>query len=175
MGGVDKMDFLLSLYRISIRSKKWTLKIFDHFIDLAICNSWLEYKIDCEKNQIKAKDIMDLLAFRNDISDALITFSTQKIGIRKRGRPKTSENENSPTTSGTSTPTSSKKKCEIAPPVSLRYDGLHHWPEYTAEKVRCKKANCTAYSRYKCAKCNVHLCIPNATRNCFTSYHNSQN
>ncbi|KAL3196099.1 hypothetical protein MRX96_053997 [Rhipicephalus microplus] len=31
MGGVDKMDFLLSLYRTKIRSKKWTLRAIFHF------------------------------------------------------------------------------------------------------------------------------------------------
>lgn len=39
MGGVDKMDFLLSLYRTKIRSKKWTLRAIFHFVDLAVCNT----------------------------------------------------------------------------------------------------------------------------------------
>lgn len=55
------------MYTISIRSKT-----FDNFIDLVIYNSWLEYKTDCEMNKVKTKDIMDLLAFRNDIADALV-------------------------------------------------------------------------------------------------------
>lgn len=47
MGGVDKMDFLQELYRTFIRSRKWTLRVIFHFIDLSICNGWLEYKRDC--------------------------------------------------------------------------------------------------------------------------------
>ena len=39
MGGVDKLDFLLSLYRIHIKSKKWTLRVIFHFVDLAVVTS----------------------------------------------------------------------------------------------------------------------------------------
>lgn len=31
MGGVDKMDFLVALYRTTIRSRKWTLRMIFHF------------------------------------------------------------------------------------------------------------------------------------------------
>ncbi|KAF0749820.1 piggyBac transposable element-derived protein 3-like [Aphis craccivora] len=41
---VDKCDHLISLYRIFIRSKKWTLRLITHGIDIAAVNSWIEYK-----------------------------------------------------------------------------------------------------------------------------------
>ena len=88
--------FLLSLYRISIRTKKWPLKIFDHFIDLAVCNSWLEYRVDYDNANLRVKDRMDLLAFRQDIADGLLALSSQK-GSRKRGRPRHECNESSST------------------------------------------------------------------------------
>lgn len=69
--GRDKLDFLLSLYRISIRSKKWTC--------------YIQYKTDCEINKLKTKDIMDLLAFRNDLADALVNCPSQKVvDVQKR-------------------------------------------------------------------------------------------
>jgi hypothetical protein len=43
MGGVDKLDFLLSLYRSYHRSKKWTVRMIAHATDLGLANSWLEY------------------------------------------------------------------------------------------------------------------------------------
>lgn len=46
MGGVDKMDFLLSTYRSHIWSQKWTLQMLSHAFDLEAANSWLEYKKD---------------------------------------------------------------------------------------------------------------------------------
>lgn len=44
MGGVDKHDMLVSLFRTFIKSRKWTLKMVTHCIDMACSNSWLEYK-----------------------------------------------------------------------------------------------------------------------------------
>jgi hypothetical protein len=52
MGGVDKMDQLISLYRTFIRSKKWTLRMICHVFDLAAANSWLQYKKDAERFQV---------------------------------------------------------------------------------------------------------------------------
>lgn len=53
MGGVDKLDFLLKIYRTFIKSKKWTLRVMTHCIDMALANSRLEYKKDCEQLQVK--------------------------------------------------------------------------------------------------------------------------
>ena len=35
MGGVDKLDFVISIDRIFIKSRKWTLQIITHAVDLA--------------------------------------------------------------------------------------------------------------------------------------------
>lgn len=57
MGGVDLADRYISYYRISIRTKKWTLKEFWHFVvHVAACNSWVmykKYKYACGKNKQK--------------------------------------------------------------------------------------------------------------------------
>lgn len=55
MGGVDKMDQMVSYYRIFIRSNKWTLRMAMHFFDLAICNSWIQYKKHAEILKIPKK------------------------------------------------------------------------------------------------------------------------
>lgn len=49
MGGVDLMNQMISYYRIFIRSKKWTLRMVTHFIDFSVIQSWIEYKMDCQK------------------------------------------------------------------------------------------------------------------------------
>lgn len=41
MGGVDKQDMLISLFRTFMKSRKWTA----HSFDTAYVNSWLEYKL----------------------------------------------------------------------------------------------------------------------------------
>ncbi|XP_072384324.1 uncharacterized protein [Diabrotica undecimpunctata] len=85
MGGVDKMDVLLGLYRIFIRSKKWTLRLFFHAIDMAICNSWLEYKEDCKRLGVDSKKILDLLHL--DVGNSLGLAGTMCGKDKKRGRP----------------------------------------------------------------------------------------
>ncbi|RXM99185.1 PiggyBac transposable element-derived protein 1 [Acipenser ruthenus] len=43
MGGVDKLDQLISLYRIDIWSLKWPLCMITLAFDVAVVSSWLEY------------------------------------------------------------------------------------------------------------------------------------
>ncbi|KAG0424948.1 hypothetical protein HPB47_027873, partial [Ixodes persulcatus] len=82
MGAVDKLDFLLSLYRIKIRSRKWTLRVLFHFVGIAICNAWLEYLRDNEG--IPRTKLMDLIHFRLQVAEGLIKAVPN---ARKRGRP----------------------------------------------------------------------------------------
>lgn len=169
MGGVDKMDFLLSLYRISIKARKWTVRFFDHMIDVAVCNAWLEYKRDCEVLKINPKEIMDLLAFRDDISIGVLA-QTEIKGSRKRGRPSANLSDLTPD-SAPSSPSSALTRDSI-PATSTRFDHINHWPVYVSNRTRCKVKDCERTSRYKCEKCNVHLCLPTNEKNCFIFYHN---
>ena len=50
MGRVDKLDFLISLYRIRAKTKKWPVRMIFHFLDFSLANSWLQYR-DFEVDQ----------------------------------------------------------------------------------------------------------------------------
>lgn len=63
MGGVNKLDFFISIYRISLRARKWTLRMIDYSVDLAITNSWLEYVKDATAINLPKKDTLDLMHF----------------------------------------------------------------------------------------------------------------
>lgn len=149
-----------SLYRIKVRAKRFYLRIFFHFLDIAVANSWLLYS--CQATQLGQKKTQTLLNFKLDVAFALI--EAYKHQDRKRGRPsKTSDSE-------TGTPPSAKKTLPGRLPVSdVRYDCIAHWPLHTENKQRCKKC-IKNYSRTACQKCMVYLCL-NKDRNCFLDLH----
>lgn len=72
MGGVDLVD-RMSYYRMSGRTKKWTLRMLMHFTDLALANSWLLYRKDLTVCGTP-KNIMQFLEFRMEVA---MTFLTQ--------------------------------------------------------------------------------------------------
>ena len=69
MGGLDKADMLLSLYRTKYRSRKWYHQIGFHLFCLAAVNSCLVYQ------QMGGSEI--LLKFLGKICFSLIKSTTQ--------------------------------------------------------------------------------------------------
>ena len=47
MGGIDKSDMLVHLYRTPMKSKRWYMRLFAYSLDLTLCNAWLLYRRDC--------------------------------------------------------------------------------------------------------------------------------
>lgn len=71
MGGVDVCDQMMEYYRSFFRTRKWTVKAILHLFDLAIVNSWMEYRRDCRRQNLGSKDIMDLLEFRLSLGESI--------------------------------------------------------------------------------------------------------
>lgn len=76
MGCVDKADMLKSYYEINRKSKKWWHRIFWHFVDVALVNSFIYSQLFPEA-KIKLKD------FRLSVVDFLMKLPKRA----KRGRP----------------------------------------------------------------------------------------
>lgn len=181
MGGVDRLDQLISLYRTFIRSRKWTLRMMTHAFDLGIACAWLEYRKDCDALNVPRNQQLDLIHFRHEIAESLTMAGQTFLPRNKRGRPSSSSGSPSPSpsTSRSSTPvpqesllvdTPTGKKREVRANLDVRTDQLSHWPLLGLTQ-RCKMHNCTQRTTVLCTKCNVHLCLTRE-RNCFTSYHN---
>lgn len=159
MGGVDLMNQMIAYYRISIRSKKWTLRMITHFIDFAIINSWIEYKKDCVKAEVPKRQIMDLLAFRMKLANQLVY---QQNVVRRTARITLEEVQ--------AKVTRSQHEKEVRTDKLIRYDDHSHYPVCCEDRLRCKLETCTLKSTVKCDKCQVHLCF-NKNNNCFRTYH----
>ena len=52
--------------------------------------------------------------------------------------------------------------------VDIRYDGIHHWPEFGDKLNRCRV--CSMLSFVSCSKCQIYLCLQKE-RNCFKQFH----
>lgn len=129
MGGVDRMDQNVSLYRIGIHGKKWWSTIFTWMIDVAIENAWQLHRV--------ANPEMRQLDFRREIT----LYYCRHYGVP----PKSTGNR------------SSKKsendlKC-------ARFDNINHWPRCIPKRRRCAGETCDAAPKTICAKCDVGLCI----------------
>lgn len=83
MGGVDRSDQNISLYRTSVRGKKWYFPLVSHCVDMCVHNAWQLYKHEGGK--------LDHLGFRRCIATVLLTQNKKKFTYQ-RGRP--SENQN---------------------------------------------------------------------------------
>ena len=134
MGEIDLLDGLISYYRITLRSRKWYLKIFFHFIDLGIVTAWIRYKADMQIAGMEKKDILDCLGFRAEVAEGLCLFGKSE-NTRKRGRPSGSIERNF----------EEKKKRSQTKPIpqfDVRTDQIGHFPCEKEQRQRCKKPGC---------------------------------
>lgn len=86
MGGVDRSDQNISLYRTGIRGKKWYFCLFTHCVDMAIQNAWQLHR--------RNKGTLDQLAFRRRIATSILNANT-KNKTYAVGRPSNRENTDS--------------------------------------------------------------------------------
>ena len=158
MGGVDLSDMLISLYRTSITSKRWYLKVLFHCGDIAKVNAWLIYRRYCNQLEVPKKSQISLLKFTMAISSAL----TKSTTVQRVGRPSKRQSDDH-------LPLVRRKVPTPAPVDDIRYDNVAHWPEFREKKNKCRLCK-TGTRRVYCKKCDLCLCLNNS-RNCFVTYH----
>ena len=151
MRGVDLLDSHLGRQRIHIKSKKWYFRLFYHFIDITVTNSWIMYK-RFVGDKIRLKD------FIGQVRESLCKVNSK---ITKRGRPSNSTDQS---------PNAPKRKFTHLPQPNVRLDGVHHFPDKMDKRQKCKNSNCNKLTFKNCIKCNTTLCF-NKDRNCFKFFH----
>ncbi|KAI3366108.1 hypothetical protein L3Q82_009927 [Scortum barcoo] len=172
IGGIDKSDMLVHLYRTPMKSKRWYMRLFAYAVDVSITNAWVMYRRDCKSLDV---DGLSLKSFRIQEIYFLICFSLSASSDRAvRSRPRR----------GSATP-GSLSPPEIPKPVrghrshipndSVRFNlSLFHAPIY-ANRQTCKYCSRKGHilrSNVVCSVCKVHLCLNNE-RNCFVEFHGS--
>ncbi|KAK4300288.1 hypothetical protein Pmani_027505 [Petrolisthes manimaculis] len=129
MGGVDLLDSLLPLYRISLRSKKWYHKLLWHFMDMLLIQAWLLYIRDFDLTDAPRKAKLPLLMFKLEVANCLLQKG--KSIATKRGRPSVDVEE------------LYKEKAKRGPTVKIpakpiRTDKYDNFPDFGEKNARCK-------------------------------------
>lgn len=146
MGGVDKADMLLSLYRTKMRTRKWYRRIAFHLISLAVVNSFVVYR--------QLGGTGSLLDFHVDICRSLLQ-GENNIGSDEEDTPPAKK-------------TRSLKASMV--PQSVRSDNIVHWPLKSTIN-RCKMDGCSSRTMFICSKCQVYLCVGKGGETCFLNFH----
>lgn len=83
MGGVDRQDQNIGLYRIGIRGKKWYWCLICQVLDMCVQNSWQLHRTD--------GGTLDQLAFRRNIAVSILQKHAKQTP-KQRSRPSQLEN-----------------------------------------------------------------------------------
>jgi len=176
MGGVDVVDQMIEYYRMYHKTRKWTLKVLIHFLELAVVNAWREYQAECKAANVPKKKILDLLNFRLSVGQTLAATSP---------RPETEMDVLDDDGVGANVIVEAevdeepvaKKPAKVSPlPLdSVRYDLFSHFPEHQkiASPRICRLPGCKSRSKITCEKCKVFLCLSDK-KNCFKKFHERQ-
>lgn len=149
MGYVDKFDQLKALYEIDRKSKKRWHRIFFHFLDVTVINSYILHKMltDAEINTVKQ--------FRLNLVYSLCEMGKSETPSLKRRLSLNTQDD---------TP-----RYKIRVSDEKRFSNVEHIP-MKGTRRRCAYCSTTEKprrSRYMCKTCNVGLCFFQGDATCF--------
>ena len=167
MGGIDKSDMLVHLYRTPLGAKRWYMRLFAYAIDVSLTNAWIMYRRDSKV--LGVKDGLSLKNFRIQV------FKTASSSKSMTSRPRRSS---------APLPGCSSTSADIPKPIpghrghvphySVRFDvSLFHVPVDSSSRQTCKQCSRKwniMRSNLVCSVCQLHLCL-NAERNFLVKYH----
>ena len=161
------MDRLISYYSMTFRMKPWQTRVILHLLSMSVVHSWIKYRERELKKAVSRKLVMDLLSFKEELTDS---FCKSEVSpARFRGRP-------SMTSLLNYTPIPRKKTpASVLQTVEVRNNGFDNWPEAMLLKStqRCRLEHCRPSGQIRCQKCNVYPCLT-SDRNCFHPFHTNK-
>lgn len=160
MSGIDLAERMLSICPNRYRTKKWTQRLFSHMLDLAVSNSWLQYKKREIKKGIALNKIQQLRSFKMELGEGLIEMHTIAREVARDSAELEPE-----------IPLKRKKgkaKTEL-PSIARRTASAKHMPEFVNMRSRCRQCHYNK-SRTRCSTCNISLCLTK-DRNCYKLFH----
>ncbi|KAF0299728.1 PiggyBac transposable element-derived protein 3 [Amphibalanus amphitrite] len=169
MGGVDLLDRMVSYYRTSARTKKWTVRVILHMLDVTATNCWIEYKNELERTgHGERKDMLQMMDFKLRLAEQLIEEGSRLDRDMDRTMPEDADNT-------AALHEADNQSCSRVPvpPVKRRHEEARHMPEMDSGKAsyhRCRLPGCSKLARVKCSSCRVYLCLT-SDRNCFMKFH----
>ena len=86
MRGVDLAVILIALYRISVKVKRWYVKVLWHIVDIAKVNGWILYKRHRQQLGVPQKEEKTFLDFSCELAETLVKANKNVTNISS-GRP----------------------------------------------------------------------------------------
>ncbi|XP_049340780.1 piggyBac transposable element-derived protein 4-like [Astyanax mexicanus] len=162
MGGVDLSDALIKYFSVSQKTMKWYKKLFLHFVDIAVVNSYIIHR---ELSLAKEEKPLTQKGFREALCLQLADLGSESR--RASGAAELEQEEGVLQPPGDA----GERGCYPVPIVD---------PSFAAkrDKASAGRRNCVLclqkkkYTKtiYKCRSCDVPLCII-VDRLCFTEWH----
>ncbi|GAA6232932.1 piggyBac transposable element-derived protein 2-like [Lates japonicus] len=165
MGGIDKSDMLVHLYRTPMKSKRWYLRLFAYVIDVSITNAWVVYRRDSKALGVNGQSLKD---FRIQV----FRGASGQMSAKSSSRKSLSSSVESLTTS-VDVPEPVRGHHSHTPNEAVRFDlSLFHAPVHAKRQTckYCSRKGNIVRSNVVCRVCKVHLCM-NSESNCFIRYH----
>ncbi|XP_029377184.1 piggyBac transposable element-derived protein 4-like [Echeneis naucrates] len=162
MGGVDLSDALIKYFTVSHKTMRWYKKLFLHFVDIAVVNSFILHKelaMERQRTPLTQKGFREALCL--ELADFRgVTAESEKAA--ETPQPQEAAAEDRP------------KGC-LPVPVT---DVSAAKPRNKATTGRQYCAHCSAQGKrnktiFKCRSCDVPLCMI-ADRLCFTEWHDKK-
>ncbi|XP_049328029.1 piggyBac transposable element-derived protein 4-like [Astyanax mexicanus] len=156
MGGVDLSDALIKYYSVTQKTRRWYVKLFLHFVDIAVVNSFIIHKEMALARQQKS---LSQKSFREVLCMELADVGQPQVSI-----PAEVPSEPSMPPS----PECGPQGCFPVPVPDMSTEN-----RLKATQGRRKCVHCKMKTMFMCRSCSVPLCII-VDRMCFTEWHDQK-